>query len=429
MDPPPLFAVAGLFAAAFLASLFTQSLREFSRSRLDELCRARGAPERFGEVLTRRTGVLALLRAATLALVVAAIMAAAAWGGLVVAGPVAGGGRWVGWAVLAVGGLFLLSVLPWAVARVTAEPLLARTWPLLGVVGTLFKPAVVGVRLLDRTLHRLAGRPDPAEGDAAVLNEELLSVVEEGRREGILENEAGQMIAKLIAWQTEDVAAVMTPRTEMTYVRDAATVEEARREFDRVGHSRLPVVGDTVDEVRGILFAKDLLPHLGPGGNPHVTVGSLARDTFFVPEKTGLDVLLRRMRGEKMHLALVVDEYGGVAGLVTLEDLLEEIVGEIVDEHDDPEEESNTGIERRDHGVLLVEGWVPTDDLNEETGLELPEDGDFETVAGFVMHETARVPEPGEWFEWQNLKVTVLDADGRRVGRVRIETVGELVES
>ena len=168
-----------------------------------------------------------------------------------------------------------------------------------------------------------------------------MSVVDEGEREGLLEVDAGRMIRQVIELHDEDVAAVMTPRTEMRTIPAAATLEEARVLFLDGGHSRLPVCGDDIDDVRGVLYAKDLLRALGDraaAAPETLTVEQIARPAVFVPDTTRLDTLLSRMKREQTHLAMVVDEYGGVAGLVTLEDLLEEIVGEIVDEHDPDDE-------------------------------------------------------------------------------------------
>ena len=450
MEPPLLYAALATGAAAFACGLFTQSLREFSRGALHDLCVARGVPDRFGEVLKNREPVLVVTRAATFVLNVACLLLAAGGFGLPLPGAAAEGAwrfwqTWAAWVVFTAVAVLLLSVLPWAVARVTSEALLARMWPLASLATAPFAPLVAVSNYLDRTMHRLAGRADPGRDDASVLGEELKSVVDEGEREGLLETDAGRMIRQVIELHDEDVAAVMTPRTEMDTVPASATLEEARALFLARGHSRLPVHGDSVDDILGVLYAKDLLAALGAAQQANAPVPGvvdIARTPVFVPDATKLDTLLSRMKKEQTHLALVLDEYGGVAGLVTLEDLLEEIVGEIVDEHD-PVTESETGIRRlsslpadaaeppddrharRRNGVapraFEVHGWVRTDDFNEVAGFELPEDGDFDTVAGFVFAELARVPAEGDGFDWNGLRVTVLEADHRKVGKVRVE--------
>ena len=439
MDPPLLFAALLCGAAAFVCGLFTQSLREFSRGRLDDLCSARGTPGRFGDVLKRREPVLVVTRAATFGLNVACLLLAIEGFGLPLPGDATTLPAWevaLLWVLFAAAALFFLSLLPWALARATAEPLLARAWPLAAAATVPLAPLVAFAGWLDRTVHRLAGREDPAEGDAERLGEELKSVVDEGEREGLLEVEAGRMIRQVIDLHEEDVAAVMKPRTDMVTLPASATLEDARDLFLERGHSRMPVHGESTDDIVGVLYAKDLLEHLGEAGDRLRPVGDIARPPVFVPDTTRLDALLARMRAEQTHIALVVDEYGGVAGLVTLEDLLEEIVGEIVDEHD-PETEAETGIRTLSdaldppgpdglpHAAYEVEGRVRTDDFNERAGLNdgaaLPEDGDFDTVGGFVLHELARVPNPGDTFDWHGLRVTVLAADNRKVEKVRVE--------
>ncbi|NNJ26107.1 hemolysin family protein [Alienimonas chondri] len=452
MDPPLLYAALASGAAAFVCGVFTQSLREFSRGKLDDLCAERGVGDRFGEVLKNREPVLVVTRAATFLLNVACLLFAAGFFQLPLPGHAEAGAwraweTWVEWAAFAAIALLLLSVLPWTVARVTAEPLLARAWPAASLLAIPFRPLVIVSNYLDRTMHRLAGRADPVRDDASVLGEELRSVVDEGERGGLLEVDAGRMIRQVIDLHDEDVAAVMTPRTEMDTVPASATLEEARSLFLARGHSRLPVHGESVDDVRGVLYAKDLLASLGEERGPDdplPTVVDLAREALYVPDATKLDTLLSRMKAEQTHIALVVDEYGGVAGLVTLEDLLEEIVGEIVDEHD-PVTEAETGIRRlsgpepradgksadrrgrrsKTNGAaprsFEVESWVRTDDFNEVAGFDLPEDGDFDTLGGFVLSEMARVPEKEETFDWHGIRVTVLEADNRKVGKVRVE--------
>ena len=456
MEPPLLYAALLCGAAAFACGVFTQSLREFSRGKLDELCRDRGTPDRFGSVLKNREPVLVVARSATFVLDVACVLLAAGGLRLPLPGHADAGvwrrwETWAGWAALAPAAVLLLSVLPWAVARVASEPLLARLWPLAGALAAPFAPLVGVSNYVDRTLHRLAGLGDPARDDAAALGEELISVVDEGEREGLLETDAGRMIRQVIELHDEDVAAVMTPRTEMDTVPASATLEEARELFLARGHSRLPVHGESVDDILGVLYAKDLLAEMGSvrldpvgeGGTAPPGIADLAREPVFIPDATRLDTLLSRMKREQTHLAIVVDEYGGVAGLVTLEDLLEEIVGEIVDEHD-PATEAETGIRRlsapppepaadakpgrhRTNGhapkAFEVHSWVRTDDFNEVAGFELPEDGDFDTLGGFVFHELARVPSPGDTFDWRGVRVTVLEADHRKVGKVRVESV------
>ena len=413
-------AAAGLgLVGCFLSSLAAHSLRDFSRSRLAELCEQRGRPDRFGEILKRHETAFVGCDAFALLSLFLFLGCSAAW----LLGPeIAETGNRISlalWVVLLLATALLFRlVLPWTVARAVGESFLSRSWPVLRVIEFVLAPLIVSAHRLDRISHRVAGRPDPVAGDAAALTEEIRSVVDEGQREGLIEAEAGTMIQRVIELQDEDIGAVMTPRTDMLTLRADATIEDARRKFIEVGHSRIPIVGENVDDIVGILYAKDLLTHLDGNGARDMAVREIVREPFYVPITTGVDTVLETMKRERVHMAVVVDEYGGVAGLVTLEDVLEEIVGDIVDEYDPAEEE---GILRISSDTFEAEGWVHLDDLNEEFRLDLPEDEDFDTLGGFVANELARVPEVGEQFTWRNLRLTITAADRRKVNVVRVE--------
>jgi putative hemolysin len=412
-------AVVGL-TACFLFSIAAHSLRDFSRRRLAECCEARGKSARFGEILKRHESAFVACDAIAVIGLIAFLAACSVAFDLLPLRPpnVVAGRTWGLAAGLIVVAIVCRLVLPWTVARVAGEPFLCRFWPMLRAASWLMGPLLMVARPLDRLSHRVAGLPEPAADDAAALNEEIRSVVDEGRREGLIEAEAGTMIQRVIELQDEDIGAVMTPRTEMVTLRAEATIEDARRTFIEAGHSRVPVVGESVDDIVGILYAKDLLSQLDGDGARRQSVQSFVREPFYVPMTTGVDTVLETMKRERMHMAIVVDEYGGVAGLVTLEDVLEEIVGDIVDEYDPAEED---GILRHSPTMLDVEGWVHIDDLNEEFDLALPEDEGFDTLAGFVVAELSRVPDSGEQFTWRHLNLTILDADPRKVNRIRIE--------
>ena len=204
----------------------------------------------------------------------------------------------------------------------------------------------------------------------------------------------------------------------MVCIRATMSLEEAREQLLAAGHSRIPVIGETTDDIVGILYAKDLLKHVSTGKERSASLKEIVREPYYVPETTGVDTLLENMKRKRVHLAIVVDEYGGVAGLVSMEDILEEIVGEIVDEYDSAEE---TGILNVSPGIVDVESRVHIDDLNEQFHYGLPEDGDFDTIGGFVFHELGRIPTSGESFAWKTLRITVQSADQRSIHKLRIE--------
>src|SRR5690606_26794444 len=284
-------------------------------------------------------------------------------------------------------------------------------------------PLVALTNRFDTLVHRVAGRRDPGGEETSLIAEEIQSVVNEGEREGLLETRAGRMIHRIMELSEEDVGAVMTPRTEMFCIHRDVSLSDARLALLDAGHSRVPVIGDSPDDIVGLLYAKDLLRRSG-NGDEDLPLTSILREPFYIPETTAVDQLLERMKRERFHMAIVLDEYGGVLGLVTLEDILEEIVGEIEDEHDQAEEEPILQI---DEWVAEVDGRVHIDDLNERFNYNLPEDEDFDTIGGFVFSELGHVPEVGETLTWQSLRMTVVEADKRRIIKLRIEVDRTLI--
>ena len=397
------------------------SLRGFSRSRLEEVCRRHGREDRFGVILKEHER--ALLAVELLLGIVAGLLVAAwvAWWSPLEPAPTDALSGVVLAAELVLGLLLLtlvLVVLPWSLARVGGEAFLAAAWPALMTIRVMAKPLTAPARTVDKFVHRLSGVPEPRPTDAATLSEEIRTVVDEGQREGLLETQATRMIHRVIELQEEDVAAIMTPRTEMHSLPADLSLDEARRRLLDFGHSRVPVIGESTDDILGILYAKDLLRHLDNGNGQNALLRDMVREPLYVPETTGIDTLLERMKREHVHLAIVIDEYSGVSGLVTLEDILEEIVGEIADEFDTEEDD---GIQPLDPGVVEVDSWVHIDDLNERFEWDLPEDGDYDTIGGFVLSELGRVPRSRETLTWGRLRITVLKAGKRKIHRLRIE--------
>jgi CBS domain containing-hemolysin-like protein len=205
----------------------------------------------------------------------------------------------------------------------------------------------------------------------------------------------------------------MVPRIDMVTVPLAADTARALEVVVASGRSRVPVTGENLDDVLGVLYARDLLGSRDTGASP-VPVRTLMRQAHFVPETKRVSELLRELQRERVHLAIVVDEFGGTAGLVTIEDLLEEIVGEISDEYDTEE----LMVEESDHG-FLVDARLSVQDLSELVGMRLP-DEDWDTVGGLILGLAGRVPEEGETFEIDGLRLTAERVQGRRVSRVRV---------
>ena len=254
--------------------------------------------------------------------------------------------------------------------------------------------------------------------EAQITAEELRLIVERGGEQGILEAEEEQMINAVIELGTRRVHEVMVPRTSMVSLTINATVEEAIETIVTEGHSRIPMYEDSIDEIIGILYAKDLLPFLKAGALEPPTLRTLLRTPVFVPESMTVDDLLHELQRRKVHLAVVLDEYGGTAGLVTIEDLIEEIVGEIQDEYDEEE----PMVVRLSDDEARVDGRASVDDLSElfDTSLELEDETEYDTVGGLIYHRIGGVPKPGDQVSVDGLTLTVESTDGRRVGKVLV---------
>jgi putative hemolysin len=254
--------------------------------------------------------------------------------------------------------------------------------------------------------------------EAQITAEELRLIVERGGEQGVLEAEEEQMINSIIELGERRLHEVMIPRIAIVALPASATLEEAIDKVVDEGHSRIPVYEESVDEVIGILYAKDLLQFLKSGSGPRPAIRSLLRPPVFVPESMTIDDLLHEFQRRKVHIAIVLDEYGGTAGLVTIEDLLEEIVGEIQDEYDTEE----PMVVRLSDDEARVDGRADVDDLAELFDLDLGlEDADeYDTVGGLIYHRIGGVPSPGDQIDVDGLTLTVETTDGRRVGKVLV---------
>jgi len=281
-------------------------------------------------------------------------------------------------------------------------------------IARLFGPIVWFLTRVTTGITRLLGVRMSSE--AQMTAEELKLIVERGGEQGILEAEEEQMINAVIELGDRRLHEVMVPRIAIVALPVSATLDEAIDLIVEEGHSRVPVYDESVDEVLGILYAKDLLPVLKIGADARPTVRSLLRAPLFVPESMSIDDLLHEFQRRKVHIAIVLDEYGGTAGLLTIEDLLEEIVGEIQDEYDVEE----PMIVRLSPDEARIDGRVDVDELSEtfEITIPLEDEDEYDTVGGLIFHRLGHVPRPGDEVRLAGLKLTVETTDGRRVGKV-----------
>ena len=278
---------------------------------------------------------------------------------------------------------------------------------------------------LHRRAKRLRRERELAEAEEEEEEEDngddLQALIDMGAEEGILEEEEGELIHSIIEFGDTRVNEVMTPRTEIEALPITATVREARDRIIESKYSRLPVYRDQIDNVEGIIYVRDLL-QCWPEGREDEQIGSLRRPVYFVPETKQVAELLEEMQKAHVQLAMVIDEYGGVAGLVTVEDILEEIVGEIEDE--DTAQEEIIEIVESDDGYFDVLGSTEIGKIERLFDMEI-EDDDFTTIAGLVISESGYVPRAGERLAFRGLDVEVLEADDRRINRLRLRRAEE----
>ncbi len=246
---------------------------------------------------------------------------------------------------------------------------------------------------------------------------EIRLIVEQGSQQGVLEAEEEQMISAVMSLSDSKLHEVMVPRIDIVAIDQEASFDDAVTLVLTEGHSRTPLYKESVDHIVGILYAKDLLRIIAAGG-PRPRLRDIMRPALFVPESQAVDDLLNELQRRRVHMAIVLDEYGGTAGLVTIEDLLEEIVGEIQDEFD--EEEPMKVIVRE--GEAILDGRADIDEMGElvDPALELEDDEEYDTVGGFVYHRIDRVPVVGDTVAVDPFKITVIKVIGRRVGKVRV---------
>ncbi len=399
-----LIVLAGFFAAsdAALSSVSAARAAELARERL----RGARALQAIATDVPRYTNLLVLLRlvceltATTLVAVVVFDGIERDWlAALVTAGTM----TLVSFVVVGVGPRTIGRQHAYAVGRFAA--------PLVHWLGRALGP-------LASLLIRIGNAVTPGKGfreGPFATQVELRELVDLAEQRGVVEHDERDMIHSVFALGDTIAREVMVPRTEMVWIEEGKSASQALTLALRSGFSRLPVIGETVDDVLGVVYLKDLVRRTENGGAADVAVGSLMRPATYVPESKHVDDLLREMQAARTHIAIVVDEYGGTAGLVTIEDILEEIVGEITDEYD----VERPPVERLDPDRVRVSARLPVEDLGEIFDVELPVD-EVETVAGLLAHALGRVPIPGATALVGDLQ---LEAEGTTGRRNRIDTV------
>jgi CBS domain containing-hemolysin-like protein len=420
MDSRLLLELIGLGVLLFISAMLSGAEAAYfslGRTRLKELAEQQGeAPGPLAPLLAQPHELLVtLLVGITVVNIGASALAAA------IAEQVFGS---KGLAIAIAGMVFLLTVfgevLPMTLA--VEHPLRFSAWVNRPVawLSIVLKPIRAGLGAFTALTLRVVG-PERQAGQPEISEEELRTLVDVGAREGVVERGEREMIHKVFELEETLVREVMVPRPDMFCLEVTTEAAHLLPRLREQLHSRVPVYEETVDQIVGVLYTKDLLPYLA-GLPPAFDLRQHLHPPYFVPESKRADALLREFQAKKLHLAIVVDEYGGTAGLVTLEDLLEELVGEIRDEYDEDERL----IQRVTPRSFRVSGRLPIDELNAATGLQIPNES-FDTVGGWVLDLFGRVPHKGEKQEADGVRVAVEKVERTRVLEVLV-TLPEAAE-
>lgn len=288
---------------------------------------------------------------------------------------------------------------------------------ILLVVKKVTAPFVKILSLSTNAVVRLFGF-DPNANEDVVTEEEIRMMVDVGEEKGVIENIQKEMINNIFEFDDIDVTDIMTHRTDMIAVEDTDTLEELVGLSIEHGYSRIPVYHEDQDNIIGIVYIKDLLKYVSDAIPKNETPKSLMREAYYVPSSKNCGKLFNEMTEKRIQMAVVVDEYGGTAGIVTMEDLVEAIVGNIKDEYDDEEEE----IVEESENIFTIDGTTYIEEVNELVGEIIPE-GEYDTLGGFIISLLDFLPQDGDMNEvtYENLKFTILDVEDRRIGKVRVE--------
>lgn len=294
------------------------------------------------------------------------------------------------------------------------------SYKVVGILLFVQKATIPFVKVLSvstNAIVRLFGI-DPQADTESVTEEEIRMMVDAGEEKGVIEDVQKEMINNIFEFDDIDAGDIMTHRTDMVAIEVDDPLEDVIQLTIEEGRSRIPVYEEDLDNIIGVIYVKDLLPYVGHQLPKETTLRSLMREAFYVPESKRCGDLFKEMTETHTQMAIVVDEYGGTAGLVTIEDLLESIVGNIQDEYDDEEEE----ISKINENTFTIDGTTSIDEVDELVGVTIPE-GDYDTLAGFLISNLGFLPKDGEMneVEYENLHFTILNVEDRRIGKVKVE--------
>lgn len=313
--------------------------------------------------------------------------------------------------------LVLGELVPKRVAMYNPEKISFRIAGVLTFVATVTKPFVKVLSLSMNGILRLMGI-DPNAEPEEVTEEEIRMMVDVGGEKGVIEDTQKEMINNIFEFDDIDAGDIMTHRTDVSAVEINDPIQDVVEIAEKEGYSRIPVYEESLDKIIGIVYIKDLIGYIGSSVPKQESLRNIMREPYFVPESMKCGVLFQEMTARRVQMAVVVDEYGGTAGIVTLEDLVESIVGNIQDEYDNEEEEFSV----IDETTFTVDGTTSIDEVNEHVGVNLPED-EYDTIGGFVISLLGYLPQDGEMNEvdYENLHFTILNLEDKRIGKLKVE--------
>jgi putative hemolysin len=413
----PSLIIAAMLAAA-LASLFfstlTYALRDFTRTRLEERLEHFGKSHLFDAIADHASDLVFVTAVVRLfANILVLVFALRLFHDLERE-------LWIRYFMaIAVAGfitLFVSVAIPHAAAKYAGETLIAIFAGFLNVLRVVMTPATKIMHFVDDFVRRAAGANETPQPEQ--IQEEILSVVEEGEKEGIVDEQQRAMFESVIEFRDTTAGQIMTARPDMVAIGLPATLSQVKEIIEETGHSRIPIFEETIDKIVGIVYARDLLKYVGVAAPEEFDLRQAVRPAYFVPESKPVRDLLKDFRQRRVQMAIVLDEYGGTAGLVSVEDILEELVGDITDEH----EPADPGMLKKiNDRTWEADARMAIEDLNRAVGVSLPEDAGFQTLGGFISNTLGSIPAAGTTFENAGAKYTILDAEPQKVNRVRID--------
>ncbi len=313
-------------------------------------------------------------------------------------------------------------ITPKTYAKLNAEKVVVPALFILRLFDLLFSPLAIILSKFARLLVRLMGGKDSGHEGLNITEREIEYLIRKGSEHGVFEKEEqGELLSSVVEFRETLVGEIMIPRTDAHFLETTDTIGDAMKKISEWGHSRIPVYDESIDNVKGILLAKSLVAQFTKGGvdlNQPIAP-YLRKPVLFAPESQKINETLKTMQSKRTHMAVVVDEFGGTSGIITLEDILEELVGDIKDEVDKEEDQ----ITKLKDNVISVDAHISIYDLEEEIDIKMPEDGEYNSLGGFITAQAGFVPAKGYKFEYQGFLFRVAESDDRHVTRVEIRKI------